>query len=95
MPVTFAARFLLKPLLPRIARWVAPGGWVAYMTFADGAQRVGKCTPKNPKHLIFPGELAGVFNAAAGFQCPPAKDGIIVVEDGRPVCDFVARKLPA
>ncbi len=86
------ARFLHKPLLAQLARWVAPGGWIVYMAFADGAQFVGKCTPKHPKHLVFPGELAAVFGAAAGFETPPARDGIMPIEDGRPACDFVARR---
>jgi SAM-dependent methyltransferase len=88
------ARFLHKPLLPRLAHWVAPGGWVVYMAFADGAQHVGKCTPKNPKHLVYPGEMRAAFGPATGFIAPPFRDEIVPIEDGRPACDFVAQKAP-
>lgn len=88
------ARFLHKPLLPTLAGWVAPSGFVVYMSFADGAQTVGKCTPKNPKHLVFPGEMAAAFGPAAAFLSPPLRDTLIPIEDGRPVCNFVAQKLP-
>lgn len=85
------ARFLHKPLLPLLSDWVAPGGWIVYMSFADGAQHVGKCTPKNPKHLVFPGELQEVFSEAAGFHAP-FRDSIVPLEDLRPACDFVVQK---
>lgn len=86
------ARFLHKPMLPYLPTLVAPGGWVVYMAFADGAQFVGKCTPKNPKHLVYPGELAAVFGESQGFVCPPHRDATIPIEDGWPACDFVVQK---
>ena len=86
------SRFLHKPLLPKLPVCVAPGGWVVYMSFADGAQFIGKCTPKHPKHLVFPGEMAAVFSDTAGFIAPPFRDAVIPIEDGRPACDFVAQK---
>lgn len=87
------ARFLHKPLLPLLASWVCAGGWVVYMAFADGAQHCGKRTPRNPKHLLFPGELEAAFSPAAGFMDgPPALSCEVPVEDGRPVRSFAAQK---
>ena len=56
-------RFLHRPLMPRIAAAVAPGGYVVYETYLQGQQRFGR--PKHPRFLLDPGELPGHF---PGFQ---------------------------
>lgn len=47
--------YLHRPLLPAIVDAVAPGGALIYETFAAGNERFGK--PRNPGHLLRPGEL--------------------------------------
>lgn len=53
------ANYLYRPLLPEIARSLAPGGIVAYETFAVGNERFGR--PSNPDFLLRPGELLAAF----------------------------------
>jgi rhodanese-related sulfurtransferase len=52
-------RFLHRPLLPHIARAVAPGGCLVYETFRRGQERFGR--PKSGRFLFDPGELRGAF----------------------------------
>ena len=52
-------RFLHRPLLPRIARALAPGGHLVFETFRDGQQRFGK--PVRARFLLQPGELLAAF----------------------------------
>ncbi len=47
--------YLHRPLLPHLARALAPGGVLIYETFAKGNERFGK--PSNPAFLLAPGEL--------------------------------------
>ncbi len=47
--------YLHRPLLPHLARALAPGGILIYETFAAGNERFGK--PSNPAFLLAPGEL--------------------------------------
>ena len=49
------ANYLHRPLLPRIAAALLPGGVLLYETFAAGNERFGK--PSNPDFLLQPGEL--------------------------------------
>lgn len=62
--------YLHRPLFPRIAASVAPGGVLIYETFAQGNERYGK--PSNPLFLLAPGELLDVAREAglrvAGFE---------------------------
>ena len=51
--------YLWRPLLPRIADAVAPGGVLIYETFAAGNQRFGR--PTCPDFLLEPGELLRCF----------------------------------
>ena len=51
--------YLHRPLLPAIARALAPGGVLIYETFARGNERFGR--PDNPDFLLRPGELLGAF----------------------------------
>lgn len=51
--------YLHRPLLPEIARSLAPGGIVIYETFAVGNEQFGR--PSNPDYLLRPGELLAAF----------------------------------
>jgi SAM-dependent methyltransferase len=51
--------YLHRPLLPAIARALAPGGMLIYETFARGNERFGR--PRNPDFLLRPGELLEAF----------------------------------
>jgi SAM-dependent methyltransferase len=53
--------YLHRPLLPAIARALAPGGVLIYETFARGNERFGR--PHNPDFLLRPGELLEAFTA--------------------------------
>jgi SAM-dependent methyltransferase len=53
--------YLHRPLLPAIARALAPGGVLIYETFARGNERFGQ--PHNPDFLLRPGELLEAFTA--------------------------------
>jgi len=57
------ANYLHRPLLPRLAGALAPGGLLIYETFMAGNERFGK--PSNPAFLLRPGEL---WQAFAGLQ---------------------------
>jgi SAM-dependent methyltransferase len=52
--------YLHRPLLPAIARALAPGGVLIYETFARGNERYGR--PRNPDFLLRPGELLETFS---------------------------------
>ena len=52
--------YLHRPLLPAIARALAPGGVLIYETFALGNERFGR--PHNPDFLLRPGELLDAFS---------------------------------
>ena len=47
--------YLHRPLLPHLARALAPSGVLIYETFGPGNERFGK--PSNPNYLLRPGEL--------------------------------------
>jgi SAM-dependent methyltransferase len=47
--------YLHRPLLPRLAQALLPGGVLIYETFAEGNARFGK--PSNPDFLLRPSEL--------------------------------------
>jgi SAM-dependent methyltransferase len=51
--------YLHRPLLPKIAASLAPGGVLIYQTFAHGNERFGK--PSNPDFLLRPNELLEAF----------------------------------
>lgn len=56
------ANYLHRPLLPLLVESLAPGGLLIYETFAQGNERFGK--PRNPDHLLRPGELLEVVRGA-------------------------------
>lgn len=53
-------RYLHRPLIPCIQKCIRPGGILCYETFTRDQQRYGK--PRNPDHLLAPGELLGWFH---------------------------------
>ncbi|PKU21361.1 class I SAM-dependent methyltransferase [Telmatospirillum siberiense] len=53
--------YLYRPLMSRLVESVAPGGLFLYETYARGNERYDR--PRNPDHLLSPGELLG---AASG-----------------------------
>jgi SAM-dependent methyltransferase len=57
--VVMVFRFLHRPLFPRIAAAIAPGGCVVYETYLRGQERFGR--PKHPRFLLDAGELPGHF----------------------------------
>ncbi|MBI5074797.1 MAG: class I SAM-dependent methyltransferase [Nitrospirae bacterium] len=60
---TFSAvlvfRYLHRPLIPCIRKVLRKGGLLIYETFTTEQARFGK--PKNPEHLLKPGELLSWF----------------------------------
>ncbi len=54
--------YLWRPILPRLAAALDPGGVLIYETFAMGNERYGR--PRKPAHLLRPGELLQAFSAA-------------------------------
>jgi SAM-dependent methyltransferase len=56
------ANYLHRPILPRIAAALGPGGVLLYETFSLGQERYGK--PRNPDHLLRPGELLAFAETA-------------------------------
>jgi len=54
-------RFLHRPLLPRIADALAPGGHLVYETYRAGQERFGK--PQRARFLLESGELVRAFTA--------------------------------
>jgi len=53
--------YLHRPLFPRIAAALQPGGVLLYETFGVGNERFGR--PSNPDFLLKPGELLGFAEA--------------------------------
>ena len=52
-------RYLYRPLFPVLEETVAEGGLLIYETFMQGNEKLGR--PRNPDHLLKPGELLGAF----------------------------------
>jgi SAM-dependent methyltransferase len=53
--------YLHRPILPMIAQALTQGGILIYETFGLGNERFGK--PRNPAHLLRPGELLELAEA--------------------------------
>jgi tellurite methyltransferase len=79
------ARYLHRPLFPIIKRLLAPEGYILYHTFMQGCEAFG--SPKNPRFLIAPNELATIF---IDYQI--LLDEVITLADGRPMAAFIAKK---
>jgi SAM-dependent methyltransferase len=54
-------RYLHRPLIPAIARVLAPGGLLIYETFTTDQRSLGT-GPRNPDYLLEPGELPDLFS---------------------------------
>jgi len=54
--------YLYRPLFPALIAALAPGGVLLVETFAQGNERFGR--PRNPDHLLHPGELLEVVHGA-------------------------------
>lgn len=67
--------YLFRPLFPALMAALKDGGMLIYETFARGNEQFGR--PRNPDHLLEPGELLGAF---AGLQVVAYEAGI---ENGR------------
>ncbi|WP_319379591.1 class I SAM-dependent methyltransferase [Thiomicrorhabdus sp.] len=78
-------RYLNRELYSRMDAQLTPGGYLLMQTFSVGAERFG--SPKSPNLLLEEGELAEVF---AGYRI--IVDRIDCIQDGRPVCSFIAQK---
>ena len=78
-------RYLHRPLLPRLPALLPVGGILAIQTFMEGAELFGK--PKNPDHLLAPGELRKIFSTLEIIE-----DEVAKLPDGRPVSSFIAQK---
>jgi SAM-dependent methyltransferase len=64
--------YLWRPLFPRIAQSVAPGGVLLHETFAQGNETVGK--PSRPDFLLGTGEL---LRAYADLRVVAFEDGFL------------------
>jgi SAM-dependent methyltransferase len=71
-------RYLHRPLLPVLARSVAPGGVLLYETFMAGNEKYGK--PSNPAFLLRPGELLQAFAALTVVAFEQGATGDAVVQ---------------
>lgn len=65
-------RYLHRPLLPRIAASLKPGGILIYETFMHGQQQYGR--PTNPAFLLQDGELLKHFT---GFEIIAFEQGLL------------------
>lgn len=81
-------RYLHRPLVDWARRHLPPGTKFIMSHFLRGAESVGRCTPKDPDHLLEAGELEARF-CEEGWQILVAERNVLA-EDGRPVQDFVA-----
>ena len=78
--------YLHRPLLPRLAAAIRPGGWVVYETFLVGQrERFGK--PKSDAYLLQPGELRAAFD---GWEAAVYREGL--AGPRRFVASLIARK---
>lgn len=81
------ARYLHRPLFPWIRELLQPGGIIVYQTFMRGAELTAVGRPRNPNFLLKPAELAGHFRGMDILL-----DAVELLDDGRPLSAFVARK---
>lgn len=59
--MVLVSRYLHRPLFPVLEKAVADEGLLIYETFMQGNERFGR--PRNPDHLLKPGELLNAFPA--------------------------------
>ena len=80
-------RYLHRPLIPCIMKALKRGGIVMYETFTTEQVRFGK--PKNPDHLLKPGELLSWFDS---WEIIHTFEGIIGVPP-KAIAQLVGRKV--
>lgn len=68
-------RYLHRPLLPRLAEALSPGGVLIYETFMLGNEVYGR--PSRPEFLLLPGELES-FARQAGLEILARREGFII-----------------
>lgn len=76
--------YLYRPLFPHLCAAVAEGGVLIYETFARGNEQFGR--PRNPSHLLEPGELLTAF---PGLQIVAYEAGIEGGQCGRKVVERI------
>lgn len=89
--LVLCVRFLHRPLLPALTRYVARGGHVLYSHFVDGVQLVG--TPKHPSGYLLHGELQECLCRADDPERLEIVDNSEAqLADTRPIVNFLAIK---
>ena len=87
---TFASvlvfRYLHRPLIPAIRKALMPRGLLIYETFTSAQAEFGK--PKNPDHLLNPGELLSWFR---DWEVIHAFEGV-VGEPPKAIAQLVCRR---
>jgi len=78
-------RYLHRDLFEQLRSLIAPKGFIIYQTFLTGCEQFG--SPKNPRFLLNPGELADRFSDFKIYE-----DKIEYLNDGRPTNCFIAQK---
>lgn len=87
------SRFLERSFFPHMVNMLRPGGFILYSTFIDlsGTRAFGR--PSGAEHLLQRHELLDCwFGTQQGFEV--LRDDVHVLQDGREVSMYVARKLP-
>jgi SAM-dependent methyltransferase len=83
-------RYLHRPLIPAIARVLAPGGLLVYETFTIDQRRLGT-GPRNSDHLLEPGELPELFSE---FEILDHWEGLSRGTENAQVARITARAVP-
>ena len=81
--------YLHRPLFPHLAKALLPGGILIYATFGLGQERYGK--PRNPDHLLKPGELLA-FAETAGLTVRAYRCGEVAEPEPAVVQRMVAER---
>lgn len=87
LPFLFSSPFpalFCSGFLPKLVSLIAPGGYIVYSHFYEGAA--------HPTNLVMKGQLASVFTPEQGFDI--IEDSVRLFGDGRPLTHFIARKRP-
>jgi SAM-dependent methyltransferase len=82
--------YLHRPLFPRLAESLAPGGVLIYETFMLGNERFGR--PSNPAFLLRPGELREAF---AGLRLQGFEEGAVTEPKPAMIQRLCAMRAPA
>ncbi len=102
--LVISARFLERSILKLCVPYMVKlGGFVFVWTFLEGADKVGKMSPKNPRFLLKKGELVELFcnknwkddrDPSKQFTFEAVVDKTMYLNDGRPMQAFIAKKIP-